>query len=92
MSMDSIDDLEAAEDLIGTLEQALREALKSTPDRLGEGGLAAMRAAITYCRPTCGAEGVAHDDPDSPTYQCERAGECGCPCHDRNPTTQGASS
>jgi hypothetical protein len=93
MSMDSIDDLEAAEHLIGTLERALRDALNlatsDTPAAVRERGLAAMRAAITYCRPTCDMHGEQHPAElgVTPGY----ADSCGCPCHDRNPN-QGATS
>lgn len=31
-----------------------------------------------YCRPTCSAEGPRED--------CESDEDCGCPCHDREPT------
>lgn len=67
MSADDVDDLHNAEDLIVRLANALR-------DRGGAGG--PLSAADDYCRPTCGAEGGPHEDPELDEF-------CGCLCHQR---------
>lgn len=83
MSLDSVDDLEAAEDLIGELERALREVLYvSTAQNVPAAkrqGLDVLRSSITYCRPTCDMHGGPHLDPADGTIDIE----CGCPCHAR---------
>lgn len=66
MSMDSIDDLEAAEELIDLLEVALRDACIDDP---------ALRAVAEYCRPTCDAHGEPH------RTEAPHSSACGCPCH-----------
>jgi len=79
VSMDIVDDLHAAEDLIGELRAALTTAL--TNDRIGQGPLRGpdrrtlvRLATEAYCRPTCGTNGEPHDDTDEQET-------CGCPCH-----------
>lgn len=78
MSMDTIDDLEGAEDLAGALADAL-EALCAVVE---DGAPAAEpmsrveRAMTTwrnYCRPSCDPNDDDECDDD----------ECGCPCHSR---------
>jgi hypothetical protein len=70
--MDSVDDLEAAEDLIAELYVLAGETVAPRViARLVDGW-------ETYCRPTCDTHGAPHDDDDD---------TCGCPCHDRAEAT-----
>lgn len=84
MSLDTVDDLLAAEEAAGSLAAALAALLEASPlpnttsipteyGRARSGALALVSGWSQYCRPTCGAEGDAHSDACSdPT--------CGCPC------------
>lgn len=85
MSVDTVDDLHAAEDEIGHLTAALGGLLRlagGTPKGITSAEVAeiinearaAHACAVAYCRPSCG-----HYD----TGRCEAGGEeagCGCPC------------
>lgn len=77
MSADCVDDIEAAEDMAGTLAQAIRAIVLS--ETFAEMTTTIRAAAVVaeawddYCRPTCRflEEGECQDDdPDC----------CGCPC------------
>lgn len=83
MSLDSVDDLEAAEDTIGVLTAQLGAVrafrlsnpwtgLDDGPVELRDGVDSAFAVGVVYCRPSCGTGGAPHNDPDS---------DCGCPCH-----------
>lgn len=84
VSLDQVDDLEAAEDLIGELERALRTVIYvSTRDNTPVAkrqGLDVLSMAITYCRPTCDMHGGPHLDPADGTVDSD----CACPCHTRS--------
>lgn len=87
MSLDQVDDLEAAEDLIGQLERVLRDVFNTSAVKRANGpGVEArivavdlLRSAITYCRPSCDMHGTPHLDPADGTVDSD----CGCPCHTR---------
>jgi hypothetical protein len=83
---DQVDDIEAAEDLLGSAHHAL-EALLEVIEEVQSGNASiyetgtdsvvlTARSVVeqidTYCRPTCGflEQGACDDDPDF----------CGCPC------------
>lgn len=83
MSLDTVDDLHAAEDRIGVLEEHIRKIAQgweiSTVLLLRAPCGDAVNSAVAvidgepYCRPSCHsweAEGCDRD-------------ECGCPCHNR---------
>ena len=82
MSMDSVDDLEHAEDMIGSLGSTLKEILlageqeQELPVRRLVDAAELVKVWESYCRPTCRAEGEA--DSDECLDDC-----CGCPCHER---------
>lgn len=74
MSMDTVDDVEAAEDMLGSFVTAARELLDSRGKNgcPGHREVARVRELLaeyeTYCRPTC-----AGDECDNES--------CGCPHH-----------
>lgn len=73
MSLDSVDDVEAAEDMAAMLARVVRGLLfapVSTSDV--DQARSALEEWGDYCRPTCGfrTEGECQDDEDT----------CGCPC------------
>lgn len=86
MSLDSVDDIEAAEDLMHSAAAKLRELImalddwiptlrtvrpvKSRPAQARRAGLEVLATIDEYCRPTCGGERCTGD-------------LCGCPHHDR---------
>ena len=75
MSMDSVDDLHSAEDLIGRLAAVLRRVHDDPLERgLGDDVAAALADADDYCRLTCQGEGEPCGDD-----------RCGCLCHNREP-------
>lgn len=80
MSLDQVDDLEAAEDLIGRLEEQLRDLATWSDRPLERPVLDAISSAITYCRPSCDMHGTPHLDPADGTVD----DDCGCPCHTRS--------
>lgn len=87
MSLDSVDDLQGAEDLIGTLHDALHSVVRLYDEDYRAEALAdAVAHARTvllgqYCRATCGWMGS--DDPDVCTED-----ECWCPCNHGEPRTE----
>lgn len=74
MSMDTVDDLHAAEDALGTMTMTMQALLRGDVDARAN-AVEAVRDAILYCRPTCGKEGKPHTVDDGEDI------DCGCPCH-----------
>lgn len=93
MSLDTVDDLHAAEDRVGFLEHEIVKladqvialehsaVLRTIPD-VQKAISSAMglkrQVAEGYCRPSC--EDHDHDDPND-----EEAADCGCPAHEEVP-------
>jgi hypothetical protein len=83
MSLDTTDDLHAAEDFAGLAVETLRQIIDPTADawRLNvarETARALLAQWESYCRPTCNPnDDGAHDEV------CEEGDTCGCPCRDR---------
>lgn len=73
MSMDTVDDLECAEDTIGELRATLERLLgdPNDPNARAE-ARRVLDSQVSYCRPTCGylIDGECLDGEDV----------CGCPC------------
>lgn len=77
--MDSVDDLEGAEDLAGTLAAALESLCAVIEDDAPAGdAMSAVEQAMarwrSYCRATCNP----NDDDEGCTNEY-----CSCPCHSR---------
>jgi len=70
---DMVDDLHAAEDLIGQLQNELRRALLGEVQDKERPALMTL-SSEPYCRPGCGFL-------DSGACESEDPGCCGCPCH-----------
>lgn len=77
MSTDVVDDLHAAEDMIGTLMTAI-DAIVGAWESGDLAGAVNEAAGLTgpWCRPSCGAEGDEGIDCGDDT--------CGCPCGHRS--------
>lgn len=84
MSGDTVDDLHAAEDLVGLLTGALDSLVLSLTGPPADynvyaealdGAIAALAEGQTYCRPSC-----EHEDDEWLCGDC-----CGCPGHHAEP-------
>jgi hypothetical protein len=90
MSLDIVDDLQAAEDTIGELLATLERLADNNtdPDALAE-ARRVSRSAESYCRPTCGWAFAAEEDRDD--LPCEMYDDgtpaCGCPCNHEDKET-----
>lgn len=92
MSPDQVDDLEAAEDLIASLSEQLRDLATWSDRPLERPTLDAISAAITYCRPSCDMHGTPHEvvtgeftrGDGSVVHEYDTGADCGCPCHTRS--------
>lgn len=91
MSLDQVDDLEAAENAIAALTAQMRRVqdfqesnpwtgLLDGPSELRDGITLAWATGASYCRPSCGMNGTPHLDPADGTVD----DDCGCPCHTRS--------
>lgn len=91
MTMDSVDDLHAAEDNAAMLADALRLLIGSLgPDVIGadrerarKNADVALQGYNDRCRPTCGFQWDP-DDNDCEMYD-DGTPACGCPCEHRVP-------
>lgn len=92
MSLDQVDDLEAAEDAIAALTAQMRRVqdfqesnpwtgLLDGPAELRDGITLAWATGAAYCRPSCGMHGTPHVGPIEGWVLVDDG--CGCPCHTR---------
>lgn len=84
MSLDQVDDLGAAEDLIWeTMGELGRVVMWPEVRQEDRPLLLRLRNALDgYCRPSCGMHGTPHVGPIEGWVLIDDG--CGCPCHTRS--------